>query len=408
MRILKITTAYPAYLKRFYNSYSDLLSTCHHEQKSRLDYDAFGWSDFWSHALTPFGYEMMEVLANAKPLQMSWALERGLEFSLGNWLLDITFEQVKSFQPEILFMEDYSTFSYAWLKEIRQVCPSIKLVMGWCGAPYEDATVFQAYDVVLSCVPELVAQFQRMGHLSEHINHAFDSRLLERIDRYSQPTINFSFIGQIVSNYKYHSERELILEKLVNELAIEIYSPSTFHQWNSELKVLLQNKIYRFMQGLQRIGISQSWLRKLPKIGKFASQGSMPTQIVSPRLRPFIKPAVFGLEMFQTLQNSKITFNNHINISPRSASNMRLFEATGVGTCLVTDWKENLAELFDPDNEVVTYQSADECVEKVEWLLEHPQERVAIAQAGQARTLKDHTFEKRALQLDQIIRKWLL
>jgi spore maturation protein CgeB len=39
--------------------------------------------------------------------------------------------------------------------------------------------------------------------------------------------------------------------------------------------------------------------------------------------------------------------------------------------------------------------------------LEHPQEREAIAQAGQARTLKDHTFDQRAIELDYIIRREL-
>ena len=43
---------------------------------------------------------------------------------------------------------------------------------------------------------------------------------------------------------------------------------------------------------------------------------------------------------------------------------MRLFEATGSGACLVTDWKENLGELFEPDVEVVTYRSVAECVKK--------------------------------------------
>ena len=82
---------------------------------------------------------------------------------------------------------------------------------------------------------------------------------------------------------------------------------------------------------------------------------------------------------------------------------MRLYEATGVGTCLLTDWKPNLHELFEPDKEVVAYQSPEECVEKIKWLLEHPEERERIAQAGQARTLQKHTFAQRAIQLNEII-----
>ena len=42
---------------------------------------------------------------------------------------------------------------------------------------------------------------------------------------------------------------------------------------------------------------------------------------------------------------------------------MRLYEATGVGTLLVTDYKDNLHEMFIPGKEVVVYRDADEAVE---------------------------------------------
>ncbi len=83
---------------------------------------------------------------------------------------------------------------------------------------------------------------------------------------------------------------------------------------------------------------------------------------------------------------------------------MRLFEATGVGTCLLTDWKENLNTLFEPDVEVASYRNSRECIEKVKFLLQNEKERLAIAEAGQRRTLQDHTIYKRAEQLDDIIK----
>ncbi len=82
---------------------------------------------------------------------------------------------------------------------------------------------------------------------------------------------------------------------------------------------------------------------------------------------------------------------------------MRLYEATGVGTCLLTDWKANLPNLFTLDVEVVAYRSAEECIEKVRYLLDHEDVRQAIAAAGQRRTLRDHTTRQRAEQLDDII-----
>lgn len=118
-------------------------------------------------------------------------------------------------------------------------------------------------------------------------------------------------------------------------------------------------------------------------------------------------PALFSLSMYQKLRESQITLNTHIDTSAQYASNMRLYEATGVGTCLLTDWKQNLHEVFEPDVEVVTYRSAEEAIEKFRYLLAHDDERRKIATAGQCRTLRSHTFDVRAQQLHRLIQKTL-
>ena len=111
--------------------------------------------------------------------------------------------------------------------------------------------------------------------------------------------------------------------------------------------------------------------------------------------------------MFQRLFQSRVTFNNHIDVAAEWASNMRLFEATGVGTCLLTERQPNLSNYFEPEQEVVTYGSASEAAERYQWLCDHPLERKCIAEAGQRRTLRDHTFVQRAPELDALIRDQL-
>jgi spore maturation protein CgeB len=78
---------------------------------------------------------------------------------------------------------------------------------------------------------------------------------------------------------------------------------------------------------------------------------------------------------------------------------MRLFEACGVGTCQLTDYREEVVHAFEPDTEVVIYRSIDECIEKARWLLEHPAERRKIGLAGQTRALREHTVSRRAEQI---------
>jgi spore maturation protein CgeB len=403
MKLLKLTSFYTAYIQDFYARHPALDSQSYAQQKAALDYDAFGWGDFWSHALRPLDYEVMEVTANLEPLQRAWAREHGVEWRQATWVWDLAWDQVIRFQPTILFVDDYSTFSYQWLTEIRQTCPSIRVILGWCGAPHNEAGVFKACDAVLSCIPELVDYFRDRGHRSFHLNHAFEPRLLGRLEEINQD-IDFSFVGSINRGKDSHRERERLLVNLASQVPIQIFTPNLDLTRTDELKTLAKGTLYAVMQALQWTGIPQGALVKMPKIGQAALWSYRPMVAVHPRLKTFAQSAVFGLEMYQTLRKSKVTFNHHIDISANSASNMRLFEATGVGACLITDWKNNLKELFVPEQEVVTYKSADECVEKVKWLLGHPQERRMIAEAGQARTLKDHTFTQRAVQLDKIIK----
>jgi spore maturation protein CgeB len=118
------------------------------------------------------------------------------------------------------------------------------------------------------------------------------------------------------------------------------------------------------------------------------------------------RPALFGLSMYQMLSDSKVTLNTHIDISSEFASNMRLFEATGVGTCLLTEKQANLKDIFEPNTEVVTYSCPQEAVENANYLLVNADQRNQIAEAGQQRTIKNHTFDQRAIEIDQMIRKW--
>ena len=78
-----------------------------------------------------------------------------------------------------------------------------------------------------------------------------------------------------------------------------------------------------------------------------------------------------------------------------------------MGALLMTDWKENLHELFEPGKEVVAYRSSDQCAELVRYYLEHDNEREAIARAGQERTLREHTEYQRTQELIEIVDKYI-
>lgn len=164
------------------------------------------------------------------------------------------------------------------------------------------------------------------------------------------------------------------------------------------------NSVYRLMERARMGGLAARLLRAAGRNREWL-EPSVPS--LNPKLIPYMDDGIYGLRMYQTIRDSQVTLNIHADSSDRYASNMRLFEVTGAGGCLLTDWKPNLGEIFQIDEEVVSFRSAGECVEKARWLLEHPVEAAAIARAGQKRTLNEHTYINRAQQLRDILRSAL-
>ncbi|MEO1069452.1 MAG: glycosyltransferase [Cyanobacteria bacterium J06638_6] len=407
MKLFKIAIPFWQHWLQLYGEHPELANQTWAEQQATINHNWFGFPHVWKDALEPWGYEVQEVLANVDLVQKTWATERGFVYDETTWKHDILKGQILEFQPEILFVADMFQFSPEWIQALRQSCPSIRLVMGWCGGPWPNDGLFNAYDFTLSCVPDIVDILQRQGHRTFHLNHSFDPRILDRLETGHPPTIDFSFIGNINRNSQFHVARDATLERLVADVNVEIFTLAFYA--NDDLKTnarrLAKGRLFALARQLKAAGVPAPWIDRLPGFRSVANLSAAPRRAVNPKLKPFMQPPRFGIPMFQTLRDSRATFNSHIDLSASSASNMRLFEATGVGTCLMTDHKANLNQLFEPDREVLTYNSPDECVEKVKWVLAHPHRRNEIAQAGQARALKDHTLASRAEQLHGILQR---
>ncbi|HLM01757.1 MAG TPA: glycosyltransferase, partial [Pyrinomonadaceae bacterium] len=397
-----------AYLRDFYAERAELETQAYSTQHKILIDDCFGSSDFWTQALNKLDYQTADIVANAEPLQKRWARENDLSFDDKNWLFEIAAAQIKKFSPDVLLVADYSTFNADFLRNIKRECPSLRLVLGWCGAPYNDSSVFGEWDVVLSCIPELVDDFRSKGHRCFHVNHAFAPRILDKLDSASPPTVDFAFVGSILKQSRFHIERERILSELVRHTELQIWSEIKRATSKQQRNDFVRRKASEAVAAANNAGVPRNLINALPLVRRVArwKPSAIAEQEIDARIARRTRPPVFGVKMFQLLRDSRVVLNTHIDVSPLSASNMRLFEATGAGTCLLTDWKENLAQLFEPDKEVLTYRSAAECIEKIRYVLAREDERRAIAAAGQRRTLREHNFDDRAARIDEIIKEY--
>ena len=76
----------------------------------------------------------------------------------------------------------------------------------------------------------------------------------------------------------------------------------------------------------------------------------------------------------------------------------RVFEAAGCGTCLITDAWDGIATFFAPDREILVASSAEEIAAFLRDV--PPSQADRIGHAARERVLRDHTYRRRAADLD--------
>jgi len=99
--------------------------------------------------------------------------------------------------------------------------------------------------------------------------------------------------------------------------------------------------------------------------------------------------------------NLVITRGAHANLTRSSSS--RPFELAAMGCCMVCNPYEGIEAWFEPGEELFVVSSAEEAVERYQYLLTHEAERKRVGLAARQRLLKQHTFRHRARKLLKII-----
>lgn len=389
MKWLIVNSDYPDFLRWLYAKDPRLEQQPYEEQMRARNESLFGVADFYSSNLSRLGHEVWDIHANNEFMQRAWAREHGIRLeepggwqlvwrralqsgrrmaarrpiryfkpvlrrvmpSFGSrqtWFYEVLAAQIKHYKPDILLNQAMDGVGSRFLIEMK---PCVRLLVGQIASPLPQNEDFRTYDLVISSLPNFVDYFRSLGMQSELHRFAFEPSVLRRL-KSARPEVSVSFVGSVSP---VHQTRVLLLEDLCSRLEIKV--------WGQGIDRLPQNSTIRSRY------VETAW----------------------------------GIEMYQILQASKMTLNHHIGIAESYANNMRLYEATGVGTLLITDWKVNLHEIFEPGREVVAYRSPEECAEVIEYYLGHSEEREAIARAGQLRTLGEHTYYQRVPEVVGIV-----
>jgi spore maturation protein CgeB len=363
-RVLIITTDYLAFIRWFYTRHPGLDKRPYEEQVRFRRKTQFGLADIYCNNLRTCGNEAVEVYSNNEFMQKIWAREhniRSIFLTFGPffknyrfWLYTVLKTQIKNYKPDVLINHSMNSIDVNFLKDIK---PYTRLIIGQHAATQlpENAD-WRCYDLVISSFLPTVQWFRQKGVRAELYRLAFEPRILKFLQADSDSRFDITFVG---SFHKVHNSRTAFLENICDTFrGVKVWGHGINHLSSGS--------------PIRKCYMGQAW----------------------------------GLDMYNILKASKITFNHHGDV-PAYANNMRLFEATGVGTLLLTDWKKNLHDMFEPDKEVVVYRNQKECIAAIKYYLEHSDERSAIALAGQKRVLQDHTYNQRMSELLGIIHKLL-
>lgn len=256
--------------------------------------------------------------------------------------------QILHYKPDIIWFfgpAHIPPFLFTLLPNIQKV-----LKVAHISAPLPNLKWFENYDLMLSSQNVHVSEWRMNNFRAELFKPAID------IDscfskNWNERPFQLSFVGGI-SNL--HLTRLKYLEELSNQFDISMFGP-----------------------GKENI----------------------------PRSSPLIEkwnPPVWGDELFGLFANSKMSINIHGDDSPNEAANVRLLEATGCGSLLLTENKPNLFEYFD-NNELVTYESLQDLIEKITFYKNNERIAKQIAAAGRERTIAQHTYDHRVSEISETL-----
>ena len=369
-KILFIDSYYKAFIESLN---SDGLTGSFEEFKLQISANRFGTGTALSEEFERLGWESDVLVPNFRDMQVAWRRQNKLKkpimlgWNYGPHIARAPFsnfvskriphihqtllEQVKQMKPDVVFVQDINFLNSGMLKKIKA---NSGLVVGEIASPLPPRRLIDGYDLIVSALDPIVDEIANLGIKSRWVPLGFDLKNWSNFVPESNPReIDVVFIGSI----------------------------SRLQKSTLPLLVAIANKVENFsVYG--------------PSSTRIALAGSS--------LEHIYKGEVWGSEMFGILGRSKISLNRHGEVAQGFATNMRMYESTGMGALLFTDATKKLDRLFTENEEVLTYSNQAEAAEMLPEILKDVERLKSIAIKGQRRTHAEHTYANRAERLQEI------
>lgn len=145
----------------------------------------------------------------------------------------------------------------------------------------------------------------------------------------------------------------------------------------------------------------------IEKIGKRFSKEYI-INLYTPNATPDIQgvynkgPVDYYDEMPYVFNNSRINLNITLR-SIKSGIPLRCMDICAAGGFLLSNYQEDMYDVFVPGEDMVMYESVDDLVNKCRYYLEHESERRQIASNGTGKVSEKHTYDIRFKEIFDIV-----
>jgi spore maturation protein CgeB len=378
--IVRIYPCYQDFLKNFYSENLNAVDLNYETQLEKIIESGFDETyDFVKH-LSKLGFKVIPIISNAHLLNRQWANE------YGDKKQNILIEMIMYYGPQIIIY-DNDAIDIEFLQKIKNYIPCVKLLIATSCTILNKISIdkLRYANIVITCSLHIYNQLISQNLNAYLIRHGFPNRFLVPFN--NDRLNNIVFVGGFAAGSGMHEGRINFISRLLKEdLPIKIYASIT-PRWKEYVKY------------------------KLSLFDKFLGDKKNHTNNISHlipnNIRKFSSAALYGKEMYTLYQQNLVVLNMHAGVAGEYAANIRLFEATGSGACLLTDNKKDLHELFEVDKEVIVFNSTEEAIDKLRWLISNPQEAAKIGHAGYIKTSNKHLISNRVMEYNNIINKYL-
>lgn len=354
IRLLQINTFYDGFLKDVYAGDPSFAATPYSEQVDALVDSGFAAPHIMSRPLGALGWTTEQIIINATDTQLAWWSQTKQQGQPTD-LADIGRAQVAACDPDILYINNCHHYDSTFVRSLKK---KPKLVVGWSGFPPLDKTDWSAFDVILTSFDKMFDWATARGAKKVIRFHPGFPEDCPVLSTPRNPDLDVVFSGSVTDQHAYRVQ-------LLNYLGMTSRAPAP--------------------EGFS--------------FGLFMPSANA----LDPTVQRLNQGAVWGDEMIATLRRAKIVVNIDIDAFDNQPPNMRLIEATGAGTLLLTPHHPDLPNFFEPGVEIETFRHPDELMAKLGFFLQDDAAREEIALAGQKRCLKDHERADRAKWLKEIL-----